>query len=102
MPPAQRDHVMSLHRRAYDCPDEDAWWTLADRLDVPRDGALRDQFWRTARAAKAAGMTKEKAFPLAGEVFKSLDAACLPGDLVWWRDMTGEIKEAELIEWDNR
>jgi hypothetical protein len=99
MTPAMRDRIMSLHRRAYDCKSLEQWWELASTLDCPVDA--RDQFWKTAQEAKKAGMDKKQAFPLAGEVFKELALDCIPGDLVWFRNLLGEIVEAELVEWDN-
>lgn len=99
MTPSQRDRIMSLHRRAYQCETLDQWWALARKLECPIEAI--DQFWRTAQTAKNAGMSKEKAFPLSGEVFKVLDRDCLPGDLVWWRTVAGEISEGELKEWDS-
>lgn len=59
------DRIMSLHRRAYECEDRQAWEELAIKLDCPVEA--RDQFWKTAEAARDAGMSKEKAFPLTGD-----------------------------------
>lgn len=99
MTPSTRDRIMSLHRRAYQCSSLDQWYDLAKKLDCPSD--VVEQFWKTAQTAKEAGMSKEKAFPLSGEVFKRLDQTCLPGDLVWSRNLAGEVTQGELAEWDN-
>jgi hypothetical protein len=99
MTPFTRDRIMSLHRSAYQCEDLEAWWELAEQLDCPVEA--RDQFWKTAQTAKESGMTAKQAFPLAGEVFKELSLDCLPGDLVWYRNLSGEVSEGELREWDN-
>lgn len=64
------DRVMSLHRRAYRVAAEGGtfsdWAALAAQLDL--DITLHVPFWRTARAAREAGMTAEKDFPLTGEM----------------------------------
>ncbi len=60
------DRIMSLHRRAYKCETLNDWWELAEVLDCPVDA--RDQFWKTAQAAKDAGMSAKQAFPLTGEM----------------------------------
>jgi hypothetical protein len=63
--PFMQDRMMSLHRRAYDL-GRDEWADLAQRLGVPA-GAV-DTIWMTAKKAKNAGMSKELAFPLLGEI----------------------------------
>ena len=67
------DRAMSLHRRAYRmAANGDQFWEwqeLAGRLGLGEVVACW-QIWKTAKAARAAGMTKEQAFPLLGEMEK--------------------------------
>lgn len=100
MTPFTRDRIMSLHRRAYACETQDAWWTLARTLDCPVEAI--DQIWKTARAARAADMPPDLAFPLSGQFSHHLDLERLPGDRVWWRDADGAVAEGTLVEWVGR
>lgn len=64
------DRIMSLHRKAYEVHAKGGsladWLKLADELKLRRDAQV--QFFQTAHTAYTSGMTKEKAFPLSGEL----------------------------------
>lgn len=64
------DRIMSLHRKAYEIHAQGGsladWLKLADQLKLRQDAQV--QFFQTAHTAYTSGMTKEKAFPLSGEL----------------------------------
>jgi len=64
--PFQHDRAMSFCRVAYDCPTFEVWQETARRRGLT--GSNVWDFWRTAVAARRAGMAKELAFPLTHEL----------------------------------